>query len=343
MNRTRSLYWLLFGLLAGLLAFGGLALATAGTPRPVAAAAAAGNPPRPPPTRTPWATRTPCATVTVVPPCPPPPVRLVPWLQFGHAAPGNTVTYRQVLLNRVTTATTVDLAGRSLRGWPVTVDPTQVVAVPGLTNTLTIGVAVPVSPTARVDVERVRASAATSPPFTTTAYLITLAGRVPFTDLAPTDWADDPVQYLVAQGAVAGYADGSFRPADFVTRAQFAKMLVSALGWTLQYPAQPTFVDVPPTAWAYPYIETAAAQGVIGGYSDGTFRPAAPVTRAQVAKLIVTARGWCQNPPAGGSFSDVSPQDWFYPYATTASAAQSMAGYGDGTFRPYALATRAQV
>src|SRR5205085_706702 len=94
-------------------------------------------------------------------------------------------------------------------------------------------------------------------PFTTHAYLITITRRHIFSDVADGFWADDPIQYLVDQGIVSGYSDNSFRPNDNVTRAQFAKMIVTAMQWPVQTPPTPTFSDVPANSWEYGYVETA--------------------------------------------------------------------------------------
>jgi len=222
------------------------------------------------------------------------------------------------------------------------VHPTQVVAVPGAGNPISITVGVPLSPTHRIDVERVRA-VVPDRPVTATAYLITLAGRRPFRDLGPTDWADDSVQYLVDAGVMSGYDDGSFRPNAYVTRAQFAKMIVGAQGWALLTPGTPTFSDVSSTFWAYAYIETAVAHGIMSGYANGTFGPNANLTRAQLTKMVATAREWAVPEMPPNPFRDVQSGDWFYPYAVMANTAEAMSGYSDGTFRPNAPATRAQV
>ena len=65
------------------------------------------------------------------------------------------------------------------------------------------------------------------------------------------------------------------------------------------------FSDVCPDYWAYTYIEYLAAHGIISGYADGTFRPGATATRAQLAKMIVLARGWPIVTPPSPSFRDV--------------------------------------
>ncbi len=275
----------------------------------------------------------------------PRPIRLRPWVQFGHARPGETANYRKLLFNHLDEPTEVTLDGGSLRGWDVSVNPTTTLTIPGYANIIHARVTVPENPQHHVDIERVRASVNISgtTPFTTTAYMITLTRRHPFADLAEGNWADDPVQYLVEQGVITGYTDGTFRPNSEVTRAQFAKMLVGAMEWEIVTPQSPTFSDVPADYWAYNYIETAAAHGVISGYTDGTFRPVANVTRAQLAKMIFIARSWAMESPVITNFADVSQGDWFYSYAQAASSAEVMSGYDDQTFRPNIPATRAQV
>src|SRR5207249_2990985 len=91
---------------------------------------------------------------------------------------------------------------------------------------------------------------------------------------------------------IGGYDDGTFRPYNLVTRAQFVTMVCRALGWPLVNPPQPTFSDVPPGSTFYQYIETAMCHGAIGGYPNGTFGPYSSVTRGQVAKIVcLAARG----------------------------------------------------
>jgi S-layer family protein len=94
------------------------------------------------------------------------------------------------------------------------------------------------------------------------------------------------VETAKLRGIIDGYADGTFRPENPVTRGQTTKMLVMARGWGLQYPQSATFPDVPPTHWAFPYVETAVRKGIAGGYADGTFRPNALITRAQLSKML---------------------------------------------------------
>jgi hypothetical protein len=273
----------------------------------------------------------------------PRPIKLRPWVQFGHARPGETAHYTDLLFNHVQTDTTVNLEAASLwQGWNVSVNPSTTTALPGYANLIHIAVHVPMNPAHWIDVERVRAVTATENPYTTTAHLITITHRRPWTDLSESDWADDYVQYLADQNIISGYPDGSFRPNASVTRAQFAKMVVGAMQWTLVTPPTPSFSDVPADFWGYSYIETAYAHGIITGYSDGTFRPNNGVTRAQVAKLIYLARQWGAV-EGSVNLSDVQQGDWYYTYVQATGVADVMSGYSDNTFRPNASATRGQV
>lgn len=272
------------------------------------------------------------------------PIKLRPRVQFGHAPHGENARYGLLLFNHLTEETNVNMTADSLFNWPVAVTPTVALAMPNYANEIHAIVHVPDNPFLPIDVESVRGTTDTATPYTTTAYLITVTRRHQWNDVTEDNWADGPVQYLYSKGIVGGYSDGNFRPNDIVTRAQFAKMLVGAMEWQVQTPATPTFSDVTADFWGYSFIETAYAHGVITGYSDGTFRPGAPVTRAQVAKMVFIARQWTLDAGADlATFNDVHAGDWYYTYAMAAGSSEIMSGYEDLTFRPNAPATRGQV
>ena len=139
------------------------------------------------------------------------------------------------------------------------------------------------------------------------------------------------------------YPENTFRPFNPTTRAQIIKIIVLGEGWQHQAPPTPTFSDVTLTDWIYQVIETAFAHGIIGGYSDGSFRPNSHVTRGQLSKIIVSARAWPLLDPQTPNFTDVPPGSTFYTFIETARAHNIVGGYGDGTFRPSAEATRGQL
>jgi nitrogen fixation protein len=110
-----------------------------------------------------------------------------------------------------------------------------------------------------------------------------------FSDVPTTHTFYQYIETAYSRGIIAGYADGTFRPGNNVTRGQLAKIIVLAEGWTLICPPVPSFTDVPIGDPFYCYIETARQRGIISGYSDGTFRPGNSATRGQISKIVYEA------------------------------------------------------
>jgi hypothetical protein len=120
-------------------------------------------------------------------------------------------------------------------------------------------------------------------------------------------------------------------------------MVVLSEGWPLLSPSSPSFDDVGVQHVFYRYIETAYAHDVVSGYSDNTFRPNDYVTRAQVAKMIVSARGWALEVESPANLCDVRRGHWAHEYVQVAIERGIFTGYGDGCFYPDAPTTRAQL
>ncbi|MBS3908045.1 MAG: S-layer homology domain-containing protein [Actinobacteria bacterium] len=97
-------------------------------------------------------------------------------------------------------------------------------------------------------------------------------------------WAAGYIEAAKAAGIIGGYADGTFRPNAMITRAEIAKIVVVAAGFTINTSGA-GFSDIA-SHWAKDYILTAANQGVVGGYADGTFKPNAHATRAEASKMV---------------------------------------------------------
>jgi subtilisin len=97
-----------------------------------------------------------------------------------------------------------------------------------------------------------------------------------------------------------------------------------------------SFSDVAPADYFYAPVLYLACHGVIGGYSDGTFRPYANTTRGQLAKIVVLAFALpIQTPAAGGySFTDIAPGSTFFAYVETATARGIVGGYACGGTNP---------
>lgn len=106
-----------------------------------------------------------------------------------------------------------------------------------------------------------------------------------FTDVASGAWYNNAVSTLTRAGILDGYEDGSFRPNASITRAEFTKIAVSFFKHAGGASAHP-FNDVPDSAWYAEFVKAAAELGLIDGYEDGTFRPNAPITRAEACTIV---------------------------------------------------------
>ncbi|MEO5952274.1 MAG: S-layer homology domain-containing protein, partial [Chloroflexia bacterium] len=114
-------------------------------------------------------------------------------------------------------------------------------------------------------------------------------GSPTFTDVSVSSTFYTYIETAVSHGIISGYSDGTFRPDEPVTRGQLVKITMLAEAWPPLNPNIPTFNDVSVGSPFFSYVETANARDVIGGYSDGSFRPGGTATRGQVAKVIYYA------------------------------------------------------
>jgi hypothetical protein len=148
------------------------------------------------------------------------------------------------------------------------------------------------------------------------------------------------INALVGLGIINGYSDNTFRPSNTLTRAQAAIMIVRAIGLSTEGVSS-SFTDVPPTHAAYKFISAAYQAGIINGYSDGTFRPNANVTRAQIAIMVQRAFN-VQASETVISFTDVPEGYAPKKFIETLASQKIVNGYSDGTFKPLNNVTRAQ-
>jgi hypothetical protein len=140
-----------------------------------------------------------------------------------------------------------------------------------------------------------------------------------FRDLNWDYWAFKEIQFLREEGIISGYPDGTFKPENPITRAEFAKLiLLYSQPRGGKFPKNPTFPDVPSNHWAFPYVEECAKSGLVSGYPDGTFRPENYITKAEMVKLIVLSRKLPENLYKKDAFLDCREGEWFYPYVQTA-------------------------
>ena len=160
-----------------------------------------------------------------------------------------------------------------------------------------------------------------------------------FKDTPAAAWYMTYVKELVTAGIIDGYSDGSFRPDTNITRAEFCKTVLAALGESPLGGTAPSFNDTG-GHWAQGHIEKAKSLGLIDGYKDGNFRPNASITRAEICKIVVYAKQYRLGDNLHG-FRDCGGH-WAEAYIATAKENGVVSGFPDGTFRPSANATRAE-
>jgi uncharacterized protein YkwD len=183
---------------------------------------------------------------------------------------------------------------------------------------------------------------------TVTTTSTTLGGAV-FADVPVTHRFYEPIVRLAAAGIVNGSAQGWFYPDNNVTRAQFAKIVVLAVGAhspDIDNVDRPTFVDVPYSGASYPFdfVEEAAGLGIIQGLGDGTFAPQKNVTRLQLALMLVRAGGdGLAAPPAAFLFPFTDVPGYGRSAVATALYNGLLSGKTATKFDPYGFATRGHV
>ena len=178
-----------------------------------------------------------------------------------------------------------------------------------------------------------------------TALLIAL---VLASSLAPTALAHVPPpgeDYFTHHAYMQGYGDDTFRPHGNITRAEMVTLFFRILTddyrerhWTTSNP----FSDISQDDWYNNAVSVINRMGILSGYADGSFRPNAPVTRAEMSTIAATF-ALLENAPiyTDTTFSDISGH-WAKEYIEIASSVGWVQGYDDGSFQPNAPITRAE-
>ena len=147
---------------------------------------------------------------------------------------------------------------------------------------------------------------------------------------------------------IVGYEDGTFQPDGDMTRAEaaaiFARMISEEKGEKIS--GNHSFTDVSENAWYADYIGYLAKYDIIKGYEDGTFKPDAPVTRAEFTAMTVRYYDLFHDvkyPANTTKYPDVSGSYWAVKDISYATNAKWLNGYADGSFKPDTNITRAEV
>jgi uncharacterized protein YkwD len=133
------------------------------------------------------------------------------------------------------------------------------------------------------------------------AFFLLLALGLTATASAYSDVStSDPITWVTEQNLMHGYSDGSFKPDQKITRAEFVKTLLTLAPATASSD-EDCFNDVASTDWFAPFVCSAHSDGLVKGYSDGSFAPAQPINVVEASKLILSALALTPNATVQGT------------------------------------------
>ena len=169
---------------------------------------------------------------------------------------------------------------------------------------------------------------------------------LPFTDVPEGHWSYPYIKELYEAGVVSGTSATTFEPTANVTRAQFVTMIAGLAGADVTPYTDGKFTDVPSGTWYAPYVNWAAANNIVSGTSATTFDPNATISRQDMAVMLYNYTqqyGVQLGQTAVTAFTDESSiAAYALPAVQALHSAGVFSGMPDGSFRPYATATREQ-
>ncbi|MFD2703183.1 S-layer homology domain-containing protein [Paenibacillus shunpengii] len=155
-------------------------------------------------------------------------------------------------------------------------------------------------------------------------------------------WAESQLQTWINQGNLNGYADGTVKPNQSISRAEFVSLINRSFGYSAQAPI--SFEDLSVSNWAYTDIAKAVEAGYVQGYEDNTFRPGTTVTRQEAAVMIANLLNVKSSDyNTLNQFTDRnSIAGWSKAAVASVVEREVMKGYPNDTFAPLRSLTRAE-
>ncbi|MGC5325046.1 S-layer homology domain-containing protein [Brevibacillus sp. SYSU BS000544] len=164
-------------------------------------------------------------------------------------------------------------------------------------------------------------------------------------DLKQTYWAYKEISYLVQNGYLQGVTSTYMQPDTAVTRAQFAALLLRAIGEEPQAKAQGIFRDVAVTDWTAPIVEKASQLGLIQG-SKGYFNPHKPITHEEMAVIVSRVSnkyGWTKTATGATPYVPYNQvSSWAITSVKDLHKRKFLGGTSSRNFYPKATVTRAE-
>ncbi len=177
------------------------------------------------------------------------------------------------------------------------------------------------------------------------ALTLSMAMSVSALAASPSDisghWAKGTITQWTSKGYISGYPDGTFKPDNSITRAEFVVLVNKAMGYTKKGNAY--FRDVNTNYWGYDEIQKGVSAGYVKGDPDGSFRPNDSVTRQEAAVMISKILELETNFTSAAAYNDYRYiPSWSVGYVGAVSKAKIMAGYPDGSFKADRVLSRAE-
>ena len=134
-----------------------------------------------------------------------------------------------------------------------------------------------------------------------------------YSDVSESSDFASAIEWLTEQGAISGYSDGSFKPENKITRAEFLKILVYYKnGGVPTLPEETCFEDVDLEEWYAPYVCFGKEENIVNGYADGTFGPTNKINLVEASKILAETLDveLVENPTG---------EEWYSPYIESLS------------------------
>ena len=177
-------------------------------------------------------------------------------------------------------------------------------------------------------------------------FLSLISGQVKAEELTDLDNKQDyynDVLSLYNRGVVHGYPDSSYKPWNYVSRGQFAKMITNVLNIKKSSDSKPYFLDVNPDNEYFVAIQTLKESGIIDGFPDKTFKPHEKLTRGQMSKIVVKAFNIKIEKQLNNPFTDIKNHLEYQLYINTLYVNNITKGISTNKFGPLDYVTRGQL
>jgi len=159
----------------------------------------------------------------------------------------------------------------------------------------------------------------------------TAASAASFPDVPGDSENFAAVEYLKAKNIISGYPDNTFAPEKTINRAEALKIVILASGLSGVPEGSVPMQDVKDSDWFYDYVQTAYANKIINGYSDGTFKPGNNINVAESLKIIINSMdSGTKEAPLKNPYPDVEVTAWYSSFAQYAKTKQVIWPLDDG-------------